>query len=40
MANERNLLTKLQAYEYLISMEMGRRWQAMLSGLLVIPGAF
>jgi cellulose synthase/poly-beta-1,6-N-acetylglucosamine synthase-like glycosyltransferase len=40
VANKRNLLTRLQAYEYLISMEMGRRWQAMLSGLLVIPGAF
>ncbi|MEM2103789.1 MAG: glycosyltransferase [Candidatus Bathyarchaeia archaeon] len=40
VVNRINLLTRLQAYEYLISMEMGRRWQAMLSGLLVIPGAF
>ncbi|MEM3552008.1 MAG: glycosyltransferase [Candidatus Bathyarchaeia archaeon] len=40
VVNRINLLTRLQAYEYFISMEMGRRWQAMLSGLLVIPGAF
>lgn len=40
VVNKKNLLTRLQAYEYLISMEMGRRWQAILSGLLVIPGAF
>jgi len=38
--NRRGLLTRLQAYEYLVSMEMGRRYQAMLGGLLVIPGAF
>lgn len=40
VANKKNLLTRLQAYEYLISMETGRRWQAILGGLLVIPGAF
>ena len=35
-----NLLTKLQAYEYLISMEMGRRYNAILNSLLIISGAF
>ena len=35
-----NLLTKLQAYEYLISMEMGRRYSAILNSLLIISGAF
>lgn len=40
VVNKVNLLTRLQAYEYLCSMELGRRWQSLLSGLLVIPGAF
>lgn len=34
-----NLLTKLQAYEYFISFEMGRRTQSLLRTLLIIPGA-
>lgn len=38
--NQVNLLTKLQAYEYLISMEMGRRFQAAIRTLMIIPGAF
>ncbi|MEM4700448.1 MAG: glycosyltransferase [Candidatus Nezhaarchaeales archaeon] len=40
VANRKNLLTRFQAYEYLLSMEMGRRWQGVLGGILVIPGAF
>lgn len=35
-----NLLTKLQSYEYIISMEMGRRYNAILNSLLIISGAF
>lgn len=38
--NKGNILTRLQAYEYVVSMEMGRRWQGIVSGILVIPGAF
>jgi cellulose synthase/poly-beta-1,6-N-acetylglucosamine synthase-like glycosyltransferase len=38
--NKKNTLTRLQAYEYVVSMEMGRRWQGIVSGILVIPGAF
>jgi len=38
--NRENLLTRLQAYEYMVSMELGRRWQGVVSGILVIPGAF
>ncbi|KYH40313.1 MAG: glycosyl transferase [Candidatus Bathyarchaeota archaeon B63] len=38
--NQRNLLTRLQAYEYIMAMEMGRRYQALLGLLLIIPGAF
>lgn len=34
-----NILTKLQAYEYFIAFEMGRRTQALLRTLLIIPGA-
>jgi len=34
-----NLLTKLQAYEYLVAMEMGRRFQAIAGSLMIIPGA-
>jgi len=34
-----NLLTRLQAYEYFISFEMGRRVQSLLRTLLIIPGA-
>jgi len=40
VVNKVNLLTRLQAYEYLCSMELGRRWQSLFSGILVIPGAF
>jgi len=38
--NKENLLTRLQAYEYVVSMELGRRWQGVVGGILVIPGAF
>ncbi len=34
-----NILTKLQAYEYFISFDMGRRTQSLLRTLLIIPGA-
>jgi len=40
VGNKTNLLTRLQAYEYMIAMEMGRRYQSMLGLLLIIPGAF
>jgi len=40
VGNRTNLLTRLQAYEYMIAMEMGRRYQSMLGLLLIIPGAF
>lgn len=38
--NDGNLLGKMQAYEYLVAMEMGRQFQSILNLLLVIPGAF
>ena len=38
--NTRSLLEKVQAYEYLIAMEMGRKFQSLLQILLIIPGAF
>ena len=38
--NDKNFLGKLQAYEYLVAMEMGRRFQSMFQLLLIIPGAF
>lgn len=34
-----NTLTRLQAYEYFVAFEMGRRTQALLRTLLIIPGA-
>ncbi|MDG6939773.1 MAG: glycosyltransferase family 2 protein [Nitrososphaerota archaeon] len=37
---EKNLLTSLQSYEYLLSLEMGRRFNALMGTLLIIPGAF
>jgi cellulose synthase/poly-beta-1,6-N-acetylglucosamine synthase-like glycosyltransferase len=40
VGNQINLLTKLQAYEYVMAMEMGRRYQALLGLLLIIPGSF
>ena len=36
----KNLLTKSQSYEYLISLELGRRYNALMRMLLIIPGAF
>lgn len=39
--NERkSVLTKLQSYEYVLAMEVGRRVQSMVNLLLIIPGAF
>lgn len=35
-----SILEKIQAYEYLIAMEMGRSFQSMIQVLLIIPGAF
>jgi cellulose synthase/poly-beta-1,6-N-acetylglucosamine synthase-like glycosyltransferase len=40
VANKKNLLTRLQAYEYLMAMEMGRRFQSHVGTLMIIPGAF
>jgi len=37
--NHSNLLSKLQAYEYVLAMEMGRRFQAISGMLMIIPGA-
>ena len=34
------LLTKMQAYEYMLSMECGRRFQSIVHTLLIIPGGF
>ncbi|MCX8152874.1 MAG: glycosyltransferase family 2 protein [Candidatus Bathyarchaeota archaeon] len=36
----RNLLVKLQAYEYLLSLELGRRFNSLIGTLLIISGAF
>jgi len=38
--HKQNLLTKVQAYEYMTSMEIGRRYQAIVETLLIVPGAF
>lgn len=38
--NTRSLLEKIQSYEYLVAMEMGRKFQSLLQILLIIPGAF
>ncbi|MDG7007559.1 MAG: glycosyltransferase [Nitrososphaerota archaeon] len=38
--NVNNLLTKLQSYEYLISIELGRRYNALMGMLIIISGAF
>lgn len=35
-----NFLTRLQSYEYLVNMELGRRYNAILNSLLIISGAF
>jgi cellulose synthase/poly-beta-1,6-N-acetylglucosamine synthase-like glycosyltransferase len=37
--NAGSFLTRLQAYEYFVSMEVGRRLQGIIGGLLDIPGA-
>lgn len=38
--NVTNLLTRLQSYEYLLSLEMGRRFNSIMGLLLIISGAF
>ncbi|MFQ6075796.1 MAG: glycosyltransferase, partial [Candidatus Bathyarchaeia archaeon] len=35
-----NLLVRLQAYEYLLSLELGRRYNSIVGTLLIISGAF
>jgi len=39
VGNRRNLLTRLQAFEYAVSMELGKHMQALLNTIMVIPGA-
>ena len=34
------LLAKMQAYEYMLSMEYGRRFQSIVQTLLIVPGGF
>jgi len=36
----KNLLVRLQAYEYLLSLELGRRFNSIVGTLLIISGAF
>jgi len=36
----KNLLVRLQAYEYLLSLELGRRFNSIIGALLIISGAF
>lgn len=36
----KNLLVRLQAYEYLLSLELGRRFNSIIGTLLIISGAF
>jgi len=36
----RNFLVRLQTYEYLISLELGRRFSSIIKSLLIISGAF
>lgn len=38
-SSKKNILTKFQAYEYLLSMEIGRKYASLLNTLLIIPGA-
>ena len=38
--NTTNLLTRMQAYEYMLSMECGRGFQSIVHTLLVVPGGF
>lgn len=35
-----NLIVKLQAYEYVLSLELGRRFNSVIGSLLMISGAF
>lgn len=37
--NRKGILGKLQAYEYAISMELGKRFQGIVNGIMVISGA-
>lgn len=39
VGNRVNLLTRLQAFEYAVSMELGKHLQALLNTIMVIPGA-
>ena len=36
----KNILVKLQAYEYLLALELGRRFNSLIGTLLIISGAF
>ena len=38
--NGSNLLVQLQAYEYLVSFDFGRRFNSLISNLMIISGAF
>jgi len=38
--NTNNLLERMQAYEYMLSMEVGRRFQGLVHTLLIVPGGF
>lgn len=40
VANNSNLWSRLQSYEYMFSMEMGRGIQSLFRTILIIPGAF
>ena len=40
ISNTRSLVAKLQALEYLISMEIGKFYQGILGTIMVVPGAF
>ena len=38
--NRSNLLVQLQAYEYLLAFDFGRKFNSIISNLMIIPGAF
>jgi len=40
ITNRKNLLEKFQAYEYTLSMELGKRIQSLFGSILIVPGAF
>lgn len=40
VSNKKNLLTKLQAYEYQLSLDLGRRWADLTRNIVVMPGSF